>query len=326
LTKTPLKLSKLPYVGARMKKALALAMMLVISVSVVAVIQTIDVASANFFPGDALAISSPISGMVYSNTSISVEIVARVADPTPEVVSITCCLDDNYNVTLTDLSKTLRLPGHIDGSEFAIEIVLKNLAEGNHTLEAYSQDAIGREMSASAEFVIDTSYTEPLTVLSPQNRTYYSTEVPLTFVCREDGLYDGRFYHASYMLDGIGSDIIYDNLTLTDLSVGSHIVMVGVSTSTWFFGETVYFSISEGQEPATSPTPALTPTPSPSPEPTFAPAPSPTPTFTPEPTFYDEPSNMRAYPVPREVILGIAVTVAVSAVGLGLLVYLIKRK
>lgn len=264
------------------RKALALAMLLVIFDSLVAIIQTIDVANANFFPGDALAISSPISGMVYSNTSISVKIVARVDDPTPEVVSIIYCLDDNYNVTFTDLSKTLRPPGHIDGSEFSIELVLKNLAEGNHILEAYSEDAIGKEMSASAEFIIDPSYTIPLTILSPQNKTYYSTEVPLTFVCREDGKYDGRFIDASYMLDGIGSDIIYDNLTLTDLSVGSHIVMVGVSTSTWFFFETVYFDISEGQEPVTSPNPTSSPEPtassSLSPEPTSSPEPTPIPT------------------------------------------------
>ena len=306
------------------RKALALALLLVILDSL-AVMSPVEVANANFFPGDVLIISSPISGMVYSNTSISLKIVASVANPTPEVVSITYCLDDNYNVTLTDLSKTLRLPGHIDGSEFSIELVLNNLTEGNHILETYSEDAIGGQMSAAAEFIIDTIYTTPLSILSPQNKTYYSTEVPLTFVCREDGKYDGRFIDASYMLDGIGSDIIYDNLTLTDLSVGSHIVMVGVSTSTWFFFETVYFGILEGQEPETSPNPTSSPEPTATPEPT--PTPSPEPTLTPPNRGPTSPPNQENLSIQEQsIILGIAITVAVLAVGLGLLVHRIKRK
>jgi hypothetical protein len=302
-----------------MKRALKLALSLVIFVSLVPGMQFVEVANANFFPGDALIISSPISNMVYSNTSLPLKIVASVANPTPEVVSITYCLDGNYNVTLIDLSKTLREPGHIDGSQFYVELVLKNLAEGNHTIEAYSRDAIGREMSSSAEFIIDTSYTIPLTILSPQNKTYYSTEVPLTFVCREDGLYDGRFIDASYMLDGIGSDIIYDNLTLSDLSVGSHIVMVGVSTSTWFFYDTVQFSISEGTEPKTSPNPTYIPEPTPTLETSSSPEPT-TPTF-PTPLPSEEPQQLG-----QEVILGVAVAVVVVCVGIGLLVYLMKRK
>ncbi len=54
--------------------------------------------------------------MVYANTSMPLKIVASIANPTPEVVSKTYCLDENYNVTFTDLRKTLRELGHIDGS------------------------------------------------------------------------------------------------------------------------------------------------------------------------------------------------------------------
>ena len=50
---------------------------------------------------------------------------------------------------------------------------------------------------------------------------------------------------------------------------------------------------------------------------------SPEPTFTPEPTStpYSEPQKLG-----QEAILGVAITVAVVVIGLGLLVYLIKRK
>lgn len=157
-------------------------------------------------------------------------------------------------------------------------------------------------MSASAEFIVDTCYTSPLTIVSPQNTTYYSTEVPLTYICREDGKYDGKFYEGSYMLDGIGSDIIHNNLTLTGLSVGSHTIMVGVETESWFFSEILQFSIFAGQEPTSSPN--------------HSPEPNPTPTQAP----YNKPQ------LGQEVFLGVAITVVVIGAGLGLLLYLIRRK
>lgn len=204
-----------------------------------------EVVNANFFPGDALLIYSPIHRWVYSNTSVPLKIVANVANPTPEVVSITYCLDENPNVTLTDLNNTLRVPGHIEGSQFYVEMVLENLAEGNHTLRAYSQDAAGKQMSASVEFVIDTGYTSPLSVLSPQNKTYTTTELPLTFICREDRTHDGKFLYATYALDGIGSDYIKDNVTLTDLSLSNHRIIVTVLTKNGPFLETIYFTVTE---------------------------------------------------------------------------------
>jgi len=226
------------------RASLALAVILLLFALIVAGIQ-VDVANANFFPGDALAIYSPTSSRVYTSTIVPLNIVASVANPTPEVVSITYSLDENSNVTLTNLNKTLRQPGHIDGSQFYAELVLENLAEGNHTLKAYSLDASGKQMSASVEFVIDTSYTTPLSVLSPQNITYTITEVPLTFICREERANDGKFSYAAYMLDGIGSNYIYDNVTLTDLSLSNHTLIVSVWTERGFFSETIYFTMKE---------------------------------------------------------------------------------
>lgn len=280
------------------KTALTLKLILAISVLLVAGIQTVEVANANFFPGDALIIYSPVSKMVYTNTSIPLNIVASVADPTPEVVNITYCLDENANVTLTDLKKTLRPPDHIDGSQFYIELVLENLAEGNHVLKAYSKDASGKQMSASVEFIIDTSYTSPLSILSPQNTTYYTTEVPLTFFCREDGKYDGEFSYGAYVLDGIGSNYIYGNLTLTDLSAGTHTIVVTVWTENGFFSENVNFSISQTQEP--TPSPSVAPTPSP------------------ESTLISDPDFSFYH--------GLALLIIVAALFAGLLVYFKKRK
>jgi hypothetical protein len=236
------------------RTALALTLILAISVLLIAGTLTVEVANANFFPGDTLYFSSPNSNKVYATTSIPLKITALREDPTPEIVSITYRLDENPNVTdtLTDLDKSLG-SGLLDHSEFWAETVLNNLPEGNHTLKAYSTDAIGEHMYASVDFVIDISYTSPLSVLSPQNITYYATEVPLNFICREGGKYDGVFSYGVYMLDGIGSDYIYGNSTLTDLSVGSHIIQVTVCNENGFSSETVQFSISQTPDSAVSP-------------------------------------------------------------------------
>ena len=248
-------------------KAIAIAVFLVFAV---AGLQVVQVANANFFPGDALIIDSPIFKMVYTNTSVPLDVYANVANPTPEVVSITYCLDENSNVTLTNLTKTLRSPGHIQGSQFYAKILLENLAEGNHTLRAYSQDAIGAQMNWTVEFFVDTHYTSPLSVLSPQNITYTTPEVPLTFICRETNRLDGNFTYAAYVLDGIGSDYIYENATLTDLSIGNHTIDVTVWTDNYqFFSEKIYFTVSNQ-------TPTASPIPSPSNSPTQQPTSSPT--------------------------------------------------
>ena len=250
-------------------KTLALTLILALSFSLVAGAKIFQVANANFFPGDVFYISSPTSTTVYTNTSIPLTIVASVANPTPEVVSITYNLDNDPNVTITNLNKTLRPPGHIDGSQFYAESVLENLVEGNHTLKAYSLDASGEQMSASVEFTVDMDFKSPLSVLSPRNITYTTSDVPLIFVCSEEFTLS-----PDYMLDGMGMGPISGNLTLTGLSIGEHELTVTVWTVKGFFSETIRFSISQTPEP----------TPSPSPSPTASNSPEPTPTAEPFPT------------------------------------------
>ncbi|MFB3889269.1 MAG: hypothetical protein ACE14S_07235 [Candidatus Bathyarchaeia archaeon] len=233
-------------------------------IALVLTVQIVEVAEANFFPGPALVVNSPISGTVYTNTSIPLNVIAMVANPTPEIVSIMYCLDGDSNVTLTNLKKTLRLPGHIDGSEFCAESVLENLTEGNHTLNIYSRDASGGAMSTSVKFRIDTHYKSPLSVLSPQNTTYITTEVPLIFVCTEEIRRTADFTMADYILDGMGGGPISGNLTLTNLSLGNHTLMVIVWTANGTFSETINFNITN-QTPTPVPTPTDPPTLQPTP-------------------------------------------------------------
>ena len=107
-----------------MKRKIALTAIIIsaLIVTLITGMMAIEVVKANFFPGDALIIDSPVFKMVYTNTSVPLKVVANVANPTPEVVSITYCLDENSNVALTNLTKTLRIPGNIQGSQFYAEL------------------------------------------------------------------------------------------------------------------------------------------------------------------------------------------------------------
>ena len=136
------------------KKALALTLIFALLASLMAGMQTVEVAEANFFIGPAVWIDSPSSWRVYTNTSVPLNVAAVVHSDSPEIVCFLYCVDDNSNVTLTNLTKT----GAVRGYEFHAASVLENLAEGNHTLKVYSQDASGKMMSASVEFMIDTDF------------------------------------------------------------------------------------------------------------------------------------------------------------------------
>ena len=239
-----------------MKKT-AIILIFALLASLVAGIQAVEVARANFFMEPYVTLHYPVSWTVYTNTSVPLDIEASVSWESPEIVRFLYSLDRSSNVTLTSLTKT----GIGGGYEFHTVSVLENLAEGNHTIKVYSQDASGGEMSGSVEFIIDTHFNIPLLVMSPQNITYFTIEVPLTFVCSEEIMRIGNTTMTYYWLDGY-SEYISGNLTLTDLSIGSHSIVVTVWTEKGVFSETIYFSIAT-QTSTPSPTPIVAPTPTP---------------------------------------------------------------
>jgi hypothetical protein len=225
------------------RTALALTLIFALSVSIIAGTQTLEVAKANFLPAPAIIIYSP-APIIYANTSIPLSIVVRVLHGSPEIVCVLYCVDDKSNVTLTNMSRTdnVWFDPNKWGSEFYVTSVLENLAEGNHTLKVYSQDAAGKEMSFSVEFTIDTQYRYPeVLILSPQNKTYTTTEVPLIWTC------DEQIVSADYILDPLlyGSTTLPGNITLTGLSNGTHIITVYVFTERGQANsQTVHFTVS----------------------------------------------------------------------------------
>jgi hypothetical protein len=236
------------------RTALALTLILALSVSIIAGMQTLEVAQANFLPAPAIIIYSP-APIIYTNTSIPLHVVVNVLRDSPEIVCVLYCVDESSNVTLTNLTRTgnVWFDPNKEGSEFSVTSVLESLAEGNHTLKVYSQDAAGKEMSSSVEFTINTQYRYPeVLILSPQNKTYTTTEVPLTWTC------DEQILSADYILDPYlyGSTTLPGNTTLTGLSNGTHTIAVYVFTERGQANsQTVHFTVSPETQLQTEPFP-----------------------------------------------------------------------
>ena len=92
----------------------------------------------------------------------------------------------------------------------------------------------------STEVVNFTVATPPrVTILSLENATYNSSNVPLNFTV------DKTFSQISYVLDGQKNTTMNGNITLTELSNGYHNVTVYATDETGNTGvsETVYFSV-----------------------------------------------------------------------------------
>ena len=204
---------------------------------------TLEVAKA-FLPAPAIIIYSPVDNGISTNTSIPLSVGVNILKNSPDIVRILYSVDDNANVTLTNLTRTDNFwfdPNRV-GSEFRVSSSLENLAEGNHTLTVYSQDAEGREMSSSVKFTVDTHYKYPeAIILSPQNKTYASNEVLLSWTC------DEKILSANYFLDDplYGATQLSGNTTLAELLNGTHTITVYVFTERGqATSQTVHFTVS----------------------------------------------------------------------------------
>lgn len=217
------------------KRALTGTIILTITITLIIGIKTVDITRANFFIGPAILSYSPNSAEVYTNTTIPLKVAAMVHHESPEIEQFRYNIDENQNKTLTNLNKEAILQGY----EFSATSILEDLTVGNHTLNVYSQDTSGEWMSTSVEFIVDTQFKNPLLVLSPQNKIYTTTEIPLTFVCSEE------IRSTDYQLDNMGMGPIDGNLTMSDLSIGEHKIIVVVWTMRGVFFETLYFNISK---------------------------------------------------------------------------------
>ena len=290
---------------AVMKKK-ALSLILVFTMILVGVKAT-KVVEANFYPFGVPTLEkrSPYSApYIYVTPKVDLSFDYNVQKNLTQVASFSYSLDNNANITLTREVTGL----FSEYNRYSVFKPLGDLANGNHTLTVYAYFTNGTVSSIiDITITVDTAFVPPKPfIISPLNQTYNTDEVPLIYAI------DSMIFHSYYSLDtanyGFGRVEFTGNTSLTNLSEGSHTLRLSLETESHsllayeYFFLTVYFTVDSNQS---------TPTPSPTPEPIVTP--------------YGEADvqNTSQYLVAGGMV---AVTVAVLAVGLGLLVYLIKRK
>jgi N-acetylneuraminic acid mutarotase len=163
-----------------------------------------------------LNVLSPENNATY--TSNDIELVLLVNRPT---TWIGYSLDCSSNVTITG------------------DAELSDMSEGEHRLTVYANDTFGNMVSSSnVTFNVDT-FPPLIVILSPENRTYGTSDIQSAFTVDEPVTWMG------YSLDGQDNVTINGNATLPVLSDGSHnitfyaIDLVGHTGAS----KTIYFEI-----------------------------------------------------------------------------------
>jgi len=113
------------------------------------------------------------------------------------------------------------------------------LSDGVHTITVYANDTAGNMgYSNTVYFTVDTVFPN-IEILSPENKTYAVTDVPLSFTVDEATSWMG------YSLDGQANVTITGNTTLSGLLDGSHYVVVYANDTAGNMGTSnmVYFTV-----------------------------------------------------------------------------------
>lgn len=153
------------------------------------------------------------------------------------------------DITLSVFSNAEMFVYRLDGRPAGVlvnttESLSFNLSDGSHTIivDAWTKG------TNSVTFTIDT-IPPKVSIVSPENITYESFEVPLNFTVNEE------VSQITYSLDGQVNVTIAGNTTLTGLSVGEQNITVYATDIAGHtdVSEAVYFSVKE-PEPQPFPT------------------------------------------------------------------------
>jgi len=188
--------------------------------------QTVITTANPFIP--SIHIKSPefFRQKIYQTTTLPIEIIVDPKGPYPQNVDIYYCIDDGLSMQLNVTSTETPSVAYF-GKGTA------NVTDGYHTLRAYSSNSRGIEVSTSVTFLVNTSLRYPLLLLSPTNTTY-KREVPLTYINDEKSN-----YQVYYSLDDSSFNHLTNNITLTELSNGPHVMKFKSSTEIGLFSDQI---------------------------------------------------------------------------------------
>jgi hypothetical protein len=214
------------------KRALLLTAIFVLSASLMIGVQSpVEANPGPLVPSLSVVYPYPSWEYCYSNASVPLKIEVLVTPNSfrgayaPQVFY---SLDNGDNVTLTNVEEgeqreqVLWYQAYVS---FTASSTLYDLTEGNHMISAYAISD-GKVMSAERTFAVDSSYKSPeLTLISPKEITYTTSEVELIFSTTTE-LKTAK-YLLDYHLDSNARYIsINGNITLTNLANGTHKIIL----------------------------------------------------------------------------------------------------
>ena len=182
------------------------------------------------------------------NTGAS-EIIHFTVDTQPPNIVLLSPQTQIYNSTEIPLTFTanerVKWVGYSVDGQASVTVsgnhTLMGLSDGIHSIVVSARDLAGNIGSSSIEhFTVDTS-PPSISLLSPQNQTYYTADLLLNFTLNETASWIG------HSLDGQETVTITGNTTLTDVPYGSHTITVYAADSAGNMGssETIYFIVPE---------------------------------------------------------------------------------
>jgi len=149
---------------------------------------------------------------------------------------------NNVSLTFTVTETQLWMGYSLDGQANITVIgntTLLGLSDGIQTITVYGTDIAGNTGSSDIVYFTVDTVSVSIDLLSPENKTYTTDSVSLSFAVDEETSWIG------YSLDGQANNTITGDTTLTGLSDGTHSLVVYASDMLGNTGssDTVYFTI-----------------------------------------------------------------------------------
>jgi N-acetylneuraminic acid mutarotase len=117
-------------------------------------------------------------------------------------------------------------------------IELVGIPQGDHSIVIYANDSLGNMGSSNTVYFSIDTIGPDITIITPKNQSYDSTNIQLSFITNENVTY------LAYSLDCLEEVPILGNVTLLALSEGAHRLTVYATDEMGNVAEkTVYFSV-----------------------------------------------------------------------------------
>ncbi len=205
-----------------------------------------DVSMGESTEEPSIKILSPSGKLVERNTTVELEIsvLFMMSDrvcAAPKGVQISYKLDNNSITPLDGLEMSQWSNGWW---EVWGKTLLVDLAEGSHKITAYSTNSAGSNTNTTTTFTVDTSYEYPkISVLSPQNKTYTTTDIPVIFYVNGN-ISEGHVTLELYPYSAKNvQHFSVDNMTLSGLKDGDYRLSFSATTERGRTTETIKFTV-----------------------------------------------------------------------------------